>query len=125
MPEWANNRKKKRSLGNNNDGNIPLLQVTQSNTVETVRANRRYTAEDDQSTGASERKVSFVFHVFEPTSWWHIPVESQSTTSYHRRRGGMTTQNTHCLYGRADTACQRETRVSKSGIDTTGARPAV
>ena len=59
----------------NNDNNSPLLQVTQPDTVETVRANGRYTAEDDQSAWASEREVSLVFHVFESTSWWHIPVK--------------------------------------------------
>jgi len=58
-----------------NDSNSPLLQVTQSDTVETVRADGRYTAEDDQSAWASKWEVSLVFHVREPASWRHIPVK--------------------------------------------------
>lgn len=62
------------TIDENNDSS-PLLQIAQSDTIESVRANGRYAAEDDQSTRTSKWEVSFVPDVGEPASWWHVPVK--------------------------------------------------
>ena len=87
------------------DTNSPFLQVSQSNAIETVRANGRHAAEDGQSAWTPKREVSFVFHALKPTSWWHIPVKDYSQhTSFPPTHGGVTSQRTHCLNGLEDTA---------------------
>ena len=90
-PQVADNRKKERGVLHINSSSdcLPLLQVTQSDTIETVCANGRHTAENDQSTWSSKREVSFVFYVFESASWWHIPVNPSQPTFPSRRRGRM------------------------------------
>jgi len=88
----------------NSDSDSPLLQVAQSNTIETVRAKSRYTAEDDQSAWASEREVPLVFHVLEPTNWRHILVKVRVIDRPLPAAVAGSSCNTHCLYGLADTA---------------------
>ena len=126
VPRWRiiERRRGGNSCIDESSDSSPLLQIAQSDTIESVRANGRYTAEDDQSTRTPKREVSFIPDVGEPASWWHIPVKD----TVNRRPLPAD------IAGRrrwARTACRilqtlphtKKSRGQQSGIHTTRERP--
>jgi hypothetical protein len=54
--------------------NVPLFQVSLSNEVKPIRTHGCYTAKDCCSARSTDRDVSLVPYVFEPSDRGHVPI---------------------------------------------------